>query len=288
MSEAESKTVTSGPSDRTPEEEQALARREFLSEAFRAAGLGLPILFGVVRVPLLAADDSSAWDPARGPQGEAPQEGYDPTAHYYGMGVDIDKCIGCGRCVQACKIENDVPPDPHFFNTWIERYVIDTEGEVQVDSPNGGIEGFPPTVSEGGIRRTFFVPKLCNQCENPPCVQVCPVGATFTTPDGVVLVDDEYCIGCRYCIQACPYGARWLHPETRVAAKCTFCYHRLARGLVPACVEVCPTGARVFGEVGKRVTPLGRFMRFNDVQVLKPHLNTKPKVYYANLDGEVR
>jgi Fe-S-cluster-containing dehydrogenase component len=253
----------------------SLARREFLAEALRACSLGVPILLGIVRVPKLDAQ-------------EAAQEGYDPTEHYYGMAVDISKCIGCGRCVQACKTENDVPPDPHYFNTWVERYVIDAEGEVLVDSPNGGMEGFPPTVSEVGIRRTFFVPKLCNHCDNPPCVQVCPVGATFTTPDGVVLVDDEYCIGCRYCIQACPYGARWLHPEKHVAAKCTFCYHRLTRGLVPACVEVCPTGARIFGEVKERVTPLGRFMRLNDIQVLKPHLNTKPKVYYANLDGEVR
>lgn len=208
--------------------------------------------------------------------------------------VDTRKCVGCGLCVKACKNENEIPYDAPITRTWVERYVITKDGKAHIDSPMGGRDGFVDNVINGeeidpeNIDKAFFVPKLCNQCENPPCVQVCPVGATFTTPDGVVLVDDEYCIGCRYCIQACPYGARWLHPETRVAAKCTFCYHRLARGLVPACVEVCPTGARVFGEVGKRVTPLGRFMRFNDVQVLKPHLNTKPKVYYANLDGEVR
>lgn len=114
------------------------------------------------------------------------------------------------------------------------------------------------------------------------------MGATFTTEDGVVLVDDDYYIGCRYCIQACPYGARWFHPEKRVAAKCTLCYHRIVQGLVPACVEACPTGARVFGEVERRATPLARFRRMNNVQMLKPHLNTKPKVYYANLEEEVR
>jgi Fe-S-cluster-containing dehydrogenase component len=114
------------------------------------------------------------------------------------------------------------------------------------------------------------------------------VGATFITPDGVVLVDEEYCIGCRYCIQACPYGARWFHPEKHVAGKCTFCYHRVTKGLLPACVEACPTGARVFGEIEGRATPLARFIRFNELQVLKPQLNTRPKVYYANLDGEVR
>ncbi len=269
MRDADETTVES------PADNEALARREFLAEALGACSLGGLILLGIVRLPELDAQ-------------EPKQEGYDPTEHYYGMAVDISKCIGCGRCVQACKIENEVPLEPHYFNTWVERYVIDTEGEVAVDSPNGGMEGFPATVSEGGIQRTFFVPKLCNHCDNPPCVQVCPVGATFTTHDGVVLVDDDYCIGCRYCIQACPYGARWFHPEKHVAAKCTFCYHRLTRGLEPACVEVCPTGARIFGEVKRRVTPLGRFTRLNEIQVLKPHLNTKPKVYYAHLDGEVR
>ena len=78
--------------------------------------------------------------------------------------------------------------------------------------------------------RSFFVPKLCNQCDNPPCVQVCPVSATFKTVDGVILVDEERCIGCRYCIQACPYGARYLHPVRKTADKCTFCYHRTSQG----------------------------------------------------------
>lgn len=251
----------------------ALDRRRFLSHAVAGACAAAPMLFGVVRLPVAL--------------GQQTTDGvYDARAHYYGMGVDPSKCIGCARCVAACKTENDVPVDPHYFNTWIERYVITEDDEVEVDSPNGGLDGFPP-LTQANVERTFFVPKLCNQCDSPPCVQVCPVGATFMTDDGVVLVDDDYCIGCRYCIQACPYGARYLHPETHVAAKCTFCYHRLVRGQVPACVEVCPTGARIFGEVRGRATPLARFTRFNQIQVLKPHLNTAPKVLYANLDGEV-
>ncbi len=252
----------------TPEPQ--VDRRAFL----RSCGLAAPVLLGVVRVP----------------EGFFSQEGIEAAereALLYAMGVDIQKCIGCARCAVACKTENHVPPEEEFFNTWIERYVIRSDGEVAVDSPNGGIDGFPPLQEEGETLRTFFVPKLCNHCENAPCVQVCPVGATFTTEDGVVLVDEEYCIGCRYCIQACPYGARWMHPEKHVAAKCTFCYHRLDEGLVPACVEVCPTGARLFGQLGNRANPLERFRRFNDIQVLKGHLNTEPKVLYANLDGEV-
>ncbi len=249
-----------------------LDRREFLKRCALAGPIGL------VSVVIVKTDAE--------PAAPAPA-GYKAAEHYYGMAIDVARCIGCGRCVEACKIENDVPREPMYFRTWIERYVIRDSGETIVESPNGGLAGFPPT-EEKGILRTFFVPKLCNHCADPPCVQVCPVGATFITPDGVVLVDRDYCIGCRYCIQACPYGARFLHPETHTAEKCTFCYHRIVRGLVPACVEVCPSGARIFGELRHRNSPLARFMHFSELQVLKPNLNTQPKVYYASLDGEVR
>ncbi|HAZ12485.1 MAG: 4Fe-4S ferredoxin [Bdellovibrionales bacterium GWA2_49_15] len=209
-------------------------------------------------------------------------------ANNYAMAVDIAKCIGCGRCANACKKENHVPEGPHTMRTWIERYIIPSEGETMVDSPNGGIDGFPDRQIDSSILRTFFVPKLCNHCANPPCVQVCPVGATFQTKDGVVLVDESYCVGCRYCIQACPYGARYMHPEKNVADKCTFCYHRIAKGLLPACVEVCPTQARVFGDLNKRSSPLHHFLRFHPIRTLKSELNTRPKAFYANADQEVR
>ncbi len=208
------------------------------------------------------------------------------TKPVYGMGIQINKCIGCGRCVEACKIENDVPREPFFFRTWVEKYVIKKDGSVIVQ--NIANETGAETVPEKDILRSFFVPKLCNQCTNPPCVQVCPVGATFSTEEGVVLVDEKRCIGCRYCIQACPYGARYLHPTKKTADKCTFCYHRLEKGLLPACVEVCPTQARIFGDLKSMASPLVRFKRMNKLHVLKPYLNTEPKVSYADLDGEVR
>ena len=250
--------------------DKKLARREFLKQC---------ALAGPALLTIASVEEGGAT------AGEEP--GYRPEEHYYGMAVDVDKCIGCGRCVEACKNENDVPREPFFYRTWVERYVVKEDGEAVVDSPDGGRMGFPEKPMDEDALRTFFVPKLCNHCANPPCVQVCPVGATFITDDGVVLVDSDYCIGCRYCIQACPYGARFLHPETRTAEKCTFCYHRVVQGLEPACVEVCPTGARIFGDVRGWSSPLASFRRFNKIRTLKPHLNTECKVYYANLDGEV-
>ena len=247
------------------------SRRDFL-RTWPAAGLALLVGLRFKAVELWAAAEAA----------------YNPREHRSGMGIDVAKCIDCGRCAEACKNENDVPREPFYFRTWVERYVINGSGETTVDSPNGGIEGFPPTTQEKGILRTFFVPKLCNHCEDPPCVQVCPVGATFTTEDGVVLVDKDYCVGCRYCVQACPYGARFVHPKTKTAEKCTFCYHRITKGMQPACVEVCPTGARVFGDLKQRSSPLARFQRFRKLHTLKAHLNTKPKVFYADLDEEVR
>jgi Fe-S-cluster-containing dehydrogenase component len=216
-------------------------------------------------------------------------EASSPDERLYAMGIQVDKCIGCGMCVDACKAENDVLREPFFFRTWVERYEIHRDGEVTVESIGSGTS--VPTLeeeTEAQRVRSFFVPKLCNHCDNPPCVQVCPVGATFKTQDGVILVDSDYCIGCRYCIQACPYGARYLDPRTKTADKCTFCYHRITQDLLPACVEVCPTQARVFGELGTRSSPLHRMKRMNSLQVLKPSLNTEPKVFYSDLDGEVR
>ncbi|MFZ1057728.1 MAG: 4Fe-4S dicluster domain-containing protein [Candidatus Rokuibacteriota bacterium] len=219
---------------------------------------------------------------------KAPESAYQAKNHYYGMGIEIDKCIGCNRCVEACKLENDVPQEPFFFRTWIERYTIKKDKSVVVQTVGLRKEKSREIVEQQDVLRSFFVPKLCNHCANPPCVQVCPVDATWSTEDGAVLVDKNRCIGCRYCIQACPYGARYLHPKTKTADKCTFCYHRIVRGLLPACVEVCPTQARIFGDLKSQASRLVRFERLNKIHVLKPDLNTQPKVYYAGLDGEVR
>ena len=239
------------------------------------------------QILLLLPAAAVAWDSvlADNPEGSP---NYKMSEHWWGMLIDITKCIGCGSCVRACEMENDVPEG--YFRTWVERYhVSDWHIEnPEVDSPNGGMDGFPPGKAEGG--KNFFVPKLCNLCEHSPCVQVCPVGATFDAPDGAVLIDPKYCIGCGFCIQACPYGCRFLSPVTHTAEKCTLCYHRITRGLKPACVEVCPTQARIFGDLKNAAPddPIRKFYENNRVEVLKPYLGTEPRVLYAGLDKEVR
>jgi len=227
-----------------------------------------------------------------------PTPGYDWTKRRWAFGVDATKCIGCLRCVEACKVENEVPLTAHHFRTWVERYVyLEGENRPRIDSHadpvNIAASGsereyrFANRYQDAKVEKAFFVPKLCNQCEHPPCVQVCPVGATYKAKDGVVLIDHDYCIGCRYCVQACPYGARYFDEEKGVSDKCTWCYHRITRGLQPACVEACPIGARVFGDRNDRQSPISLFIRNNRVHVLKPETGNAPNVFYVGLDKEV-
>jgi Fe-S-cluster-containing dehydrogenase component len=216
-------------------------------------------------------------------------DSYTTANHWWAMTIDIEKCIGCGSCVRACKTENHVVDEPFYFRTWVERYHID-ERDLDhpiVDSPDGGIDGFPERYPDGQ-GKTFFVPKLCNHCVDSPCTQVCPVGATFRTDDGVVLIDKTYCLGCRYCVQACPYGCRFINPKTNTAEKCSLCYHRITKGLTTACCEVCPTGARQLADLKNPNDPIHEFLRTHTVQVLKPHQATGAKVFYNGMDGSVR
>lgn len=208
--------------------------------------------------------------------------------------VDIQKCVGCGFCVKACKKENEIPYDAPVSRTWVERYVVTRDGKSHIDTPLAGRDGFTNNTIQGqevnpdDITKAFFVPKLCNQCENPACVQVCPVGATYQTKDGVVLVDRKWCIGCGYCIMACPYGVRFFHPILKVAEKCTFCYHRITKGMESACVQACPFGARQLGNLKDPDDPVAKAIMTQRVSILKDEYGTNPQVFYIGLDERVR
>jgi tetrathionate reductase subunit B len=243
------------------------------------------LLISSARVLFLTSSAATAWEYLRDGKAEAAPN-YDRTKHWWAMLVDVEKCVGCGNCVRACAEENKVPDG--FFRTWVERYQVrDWRSEhPEVDSPNGGKDGFPD--DRPAVGKNFFVPKLCNHCETSPCVQVCPVGATFMSPDGVVLVDQTYCLGCRYCVQACPYGCRFINPTTQTADKCTLCYHRITKGLTTACCETCPTGARQLADLKNPRDPIHEFLRTHDVQVLKPQMATRSKAFYNGLDASVR
>ena len=131
------------------------------------------------------------------------------------------------------------------------------------------------------------VPRLCNHCEKPACVPVCPVGATFKREDGLVLINADTCIGCGFCVQACPYDARFLNHETHTADKCTFCAHRIAAGLLPACVETCVGGARIFGDLHDPQSVVCRMLAAykGKVATLYPEKSTDPHVFYLGLDS---
>lgn len=208
--------------------------------------------------------------------------------------VDTYKCVGCGLCVKACKLENEIPYEAHVTRTWVERYVLKKDGTFLADTPLGGRDGYTKNNPEGvvvpekDIAKAFFVPKLCNQCEKPPCVQVCPVGATYQAADGVVLVDRSWCIGCGYCIMACPYGVRFFHPVYKVAEKCNFCYHRISKGMNTACVDACPFGARRIGNIMNPDDPVTQIIKTQRVEVLREALGSDPQAYYLGLDSIVR
>ena len=162
----------------------------------RVLQLGAAALPALCGARLLAgALSGSGVETARAADETAPADGYDPSAHSWAFAVDTTTCIGCGRCVEACKHENHVPEEPEMNRTWVELHVLNQDGSVRIAAPDGGIDGFPteetmPEADAADVRDSYFVPRLCMQCENPPCTWVCPVSATFKNADGVVLVDE--------------------------------------------------------------------------------------------------
>ena len=213
----------------------------------------------------------------------------------FGYALDVSRCVGCRRCVYGCVEENNQSRDPQL--QWIR--VLEMEKERGIDFAEANAYYDAEKVPEPG---KFYLPVACQQCENPPCVRTCPVGATWQEPDGIVVIDCDWCIGCRCCMSSCPYGARhfnWTEPGLPadevnpdmhvlgnrprmkgVVEKCTFCVQRVRKGRYPACVEVCPVGARKFGNLLDPESELRYVLEHKRVFVLKNELNTRPRFFY--------
>ncbi len=212
----------------------------------------------------------------------------------FSYGLDLSRCIGCRRCVYACVQENNQSRKPQI--QWI-RVLRLKNGSLNLEESEHYYEA--GMVPKDGY---YTIPIQCQQCENPPCVKVCPTGATWQEPDGIVVVDYNWCIGCRYCMAACPYWARRFNfaepfipkeeintnthylgnrPRMRgVVEKCTFCIQRTRKGRYPACVEACPVGARKFGNILDPESEISKVIETKRVFRLKADLNTRPKFYY--------
>ena len=173
----------------------------------------------------------------------------------YAMAMDMRKCVGCSACVLACKAENDVPEG--YNRSWV---VSEVRGR------------FPVLSAEIRTER-------CNHCDDAPCLSACSTGATFTADGGIVLVDAERCTGCKACVASCPYDARFVHPDGHVD-KCSFCVHRVERGQLPACAEVCPTRSLTFGDLDDPDSEIVRLLSSREWRVERPEAGTLPNVYF--------
>lgn len=212
----------------------------------------------------------------------------------FGYALNLSVCIGCRRCVEACHIENN--HDRRTHNSYI-RVLEMTQGSLDLEEGTA-IYDHDAVPAPG----KYYMPVQCQQCDNPPCVHVCPVEATWKEEDGIVVVDYDWCIGCRYCEAACPYHARrfnWEEPQISAAEinpdqsylsnrirpqgvmeKCHFCLHRTREGRLPACAEACPTGARVFGNLLDPHSDIRWVLENKRVFVLKEELGTRPRFFY--------
>lgn len=223
----------------------------------------------------------------------------------FGMMIDVGACIGCRRCQHACNLENNTPDEPSNMH-WIDVF------EMENHRPVSEVENIPPVgasidYTDAPSPDHWYFTFNCFHCDNPPCTKVCPTGATYKDEDGLVLVNYDICIGCRYCMAACPYNARrfnWWepqHPPSRVnpidgsvatlnedvplrprgvTEKCTFCVHRVRNGGVPKCVEVCPVRARHFGDFNDPDSEVSKLLKTVRTIRIRENLGTDPKLYY--------
>ena len=178
----------------------------------------------------------------------------------YGFAIDLRKCIGCHACTIACKAEHEIPVGVN--RCWVKTVEKGT---------------FPDT-------RRFFFPVLCNQCDEAPCAKICPTNALFKRRDGIVDLHGDSCIGCRACMVACPYDQLFIDPNTHTAEKCNFCANRVENQLLPACVSVCPTECRIFGDLDDPSSEVAKIAMMESMSVRKPEKGTIPKVFYLGAE----
>lgn len=272
-------------------EDKFITRRQFIQ---MMAGLGVSLaaaaaLSEVEVLRKLIEDELALELPAVA--GEGKHAAAVGSGHRWGMVINLRTCIGCDYCVYACQAVNDVPDDMRWNVHLIDR-------------------------TETG--NTFHVTRPCLHCQDAPCTAVCPVAATYVRDDGIVIMDYDKCIGCRYCQVACPYGARSFNWQARegasgyqavwgeaeverrprgVVEKCTFCVHRIDRGLsqglmpgvdraaTPACVNICPVEARIFGDLNDPNSRISQVIKSNPTFRLREELGTEPNVYYIPPEG---
>jgi molybdopterin-containing oxidoreductase family iron-sulfur binding subunit len=254
----------------------SISRRRLLSGFGGFVALLIAGAVGVNRLPLPAT------------RAETEKKKKEKTDRQWGMVVDLRRCDGCKECTGACQTTHYLTNDQE----WIKVY--------EVESENGG---------------TVFMPRLCMQCEEAPCLKVCPVRATFKNDEGVILIDQELCIGCRICMAACPYNARYFNwwdapkppgpfdnpmpefpvPQQRgTVGKCVFCVHYTSMGRLPACVEACRMDALYIADLNSGVMTnrsgetyqLQQYLEENDAFRFKEELNTSPRVWYVAGHGQ--
>lgn len=216
----------------------------------------------------------------------------------FAYALNLSKCVGCRKCAHACLAENNQSreSDDDINMSYIRVLELD-KGSINVETSDQYYD--PESVPQ---KDKYYMPVQCHQCRESPCTKACPVEATWQEPDGVVVVDYNWCIGCRYCMAACPYDARrfnfskpkltadqmnpnqgYLSNRVRpagVVEKCTFCLHRTREGKYPACLEVCPVGARVFGDITDPDSEINYILKNKRVYILKEEVGTVPRFYY--------
>lgn len=213
----------------------------------------------------------------------------------WGMVIDVGACTGCRQCIYGCNEENNIPSVPALMQ-WIETF------EMELNEPITRLNSVPSSQSktsyiDSPIYGKWYLPIACLHCDDPPCVKLCPTGATFKSEDGIVEMNYDKCIGCRQCMAGCPYNARsfnWGKPQIPqddvnalvpvrpigVVEKCTFCQHRVREGLLPKCIEVCPVGARHFGDLNDPSSPPSKLIETYISSILLEEMNTNPKLQY--------